>query len=231
MVKRRRSEHTMVAEIAELAKAAYIEERRSWHGASRGGKRGDWTPGAVWDEAWTKLAKCAILNQVPNLVAFIHVQFEARGKKAHCPSPKQCYGPTAVRRWREYWDAEEQEERLYDLSLAFNFQKEEFQRQTRRSERMNKIVDEPWSDEEMQTSVLLNETNSLNALARYCLAVAEGYPDVAERYQRAALLQYVFSREMYDEVWQEWIPDQLRTEAALICMPLAKIKRTRNGQT
>ena len=229
MVRRRRSEHTMVAEIAELAKLAYIEERRSWHG-TRGGKRGEWTPSAVWDDAWKKLATCAILNQVPSIGAFIHVQFEARGKRAHCPTPKQCYGPVAIRRWEEYWDSEDQEDRLYDLRLAFNFQKDEFQRQTVRAERMNKIVDETWTDEEMQTGVLLNETNSLNVLARYCLAVVEGFPDIAKRYQRAALLQYVFARTLYDEVWQEWIPDQLRTEAALICMPLAKIKRTRNGQ-
>jgi hypothetical protein len=52
-------------------------------------------------------------------------------------------------------------------------------------------------------------------LFRYCAAVEGGLDDVAALFFEAALWQYFFDWELYDSIWEGYIPDSLR-QAALV---------------
>jgi hypothetical protein len=46
-------------------------------------------------------------------------------------------------------------------------------------------------------------------LFRYCLAKSEDL-EIAERFEDAALMQYMAAPDVYDETWGEWIPEDLK---------------------
>jgi hypothetical protein len=50
----------------------------------------------------------------------------------------------------------------------------------------------------------------LSPLFRYCLAVKAGFDDLADKYRDAAMHEYFWAKDAYDEVWSEWIPEELR---------------------
>jgi hypothetical protein len=60
------------------------------------------------------------------------------------------------------------------------------------------------------TAMLLDNTYETSPLMRYCLAHACKLPDVAKRLARRALAQYTLAADIYDRVWKEIIPDNLR---------------------
>ena len=60
----------------------------------------------------------------------------------------------------------------------------------------------------------IDEDNQLSALFRYSMAVRSRRPEVAPQFEAAAVLEYLFGRELYDRVWGEFIPAELRDFAA-----------------
>lgn len=60
---------------------------------------------------------------------------------------------------------------------------------------------------------LLSRSLDLSPLFRYCLAVSEQLHDVARRYSRRALEQYLLARTEYDSAWAGWIPEKLSRKA------------------
>jgi hypothetical protein len=72
----------------------------------------------------------------------------------------------------------------------------------------------PRTDAEALRFMLLDTSLSLSALFRYCAAVGGGLDDVAAEFFEPALWQYFFDRELYDSIWEGYIPDSLRQAAA-----------------
>ena len=79
----------------------------------------------------------------------------------------------------------------------------------------------PQADAELCT--LLDTYNGVTALFGYCAAAYAGYEGVVEEYHRKALLQYVSAKELYDQVWGAFIPDQFKQEASE--MSLGRLKK------
>jgi hypothetical protein len=69
-------------------------------------------------------------------------------------------------------------------------------------------------------AVLRRDPPMLSALYRYCVAVGVGFDDIAAEHEPTAFAEYFWSREAYDEVWAEWIPQQLRDKGTEIAKRL-----------
>ena len=89
--------------------------------------------------------------------------------------------------------------------------------------------------EQLQRSVLWDETLTLSALFRYCLARREGLKDVAHHYRLGAAMQYMRHHEDYDAVWGDWISDKFkdyaqRTYQSVLAGALQEEKGNSHGQ-
>lgn len=185
---------------------AYTAARRDWY-AARGRQIG---PLQVPPETWQRMAKFMLEQRIANYLAFIQLQFEQLGSGALCPPPKQCYGPAALRRWRD--DERQGPQALATATCGFEFQQRHAQQQLQEATAFAATAG--WTDEERDRYVLLNEDNQLSALFRYSMAVRSRRPEVAQQFEAAAVLEYLFGRELYDRVWGEFIPAELRDFAA-----------------
>jgi hypothetical protein len=96
----RRSHDAIREQLAALVRLAYIDERTAWH-CSRGAPVHSYQPSKCWDETWHEMADFLLEHGIDNYRAFIHLQFTTHGNLSCCPSPKQCYGPAALRRWTQ----------------------------------------------------------------------------------------------------------------------------------
>lgn len=70
-----------------------------------------------------------------------------------------------------------------------------------------------YTRDESLTSVLLDLSLPLSALFRYSAAQDGGLPDVATHFFDAALSQYFFEKELYDDVWAEYVPTEMKQAA------------------
>lgn len=198
----RRSPHAIREELSALLRQAYIDERKNWH-RGRGGEVENYRPSNKWNDVWPRMADFFLKHQIENYRAFIHVQFTKHGNLSCCPTPKACYGPAALRRWEKY----KPNKRTIEMALRLQSIKlqEELQKYTN--------WQKDWTQRQVETMVLYDHDNGLTALFRYCGAVKIERDDIADVYHYAALLQYLFGQEIYNEVWGDLIPQSLKDEA------------------
>lgn len=71
------------------------------------------------------------------------------------------------------------------------------------------------SDRECWLRVLVERHNGLSPLFRYCVAVAEGMPEVADAYHEGALLQLLSDPDGYRQHWGPALPEKIVHEAEL----------------
>jgi len=71
--------------------------------------------------------------------------------------------------------------------------------------------------------ILRDTSRELSALFRYCMAVAKGYPDIAELYREDAFRHYAFNADAYDSVWGDVVPDDFRTDVAALRRLLKRV--------
>lgn len=206
---KRRSDHSLLNEMAEMIRNAFIDERLAW-GVNRGGKKGRYVPDDRWQESWLKAAKFMMKNEVIDYVEFIHVQFKHRAG-AVCIQPNQLYGPAALKRWKAHGSSEElHQAQIYE---SLSFQKHRFTVELIKATEWNPAPNDP---EAPVIFVLLDDTNQLSPLFRLCFATDGGRPDLANQYRDAAMLQYLFGRKAYDVVWKDLLPAGFCQDAVAI---------------
>lgn len=202
----RRTRQSILNEVSQLVKAAYLNERAHWYAQrSRnvGDLRGD-------DLVWQKMAKFVLDNKIDNYIAFISMQFVAGGNTATCPPPTRCYGPAALQRWNS--DADRERKAAEAMGFDLQFYKEHMLAQLREARAIG--VTAGWSEDETDRYVLLDETNQLSMLFRHCMAVKTNRADIAEMYVQSATRDYLLSRDLYDKVWGDLIPEEIRASSA-----------------
>lgn len=77
----------------------------------------------------------------------------------------------------------------------------------------------------LQRIALSDSKCALTLLFRYCIAVANGFDDIAKKYYPGALEQYVSDRNVYDYVWSDLLPQELQLQADKLKAP--EIRRSK----
>jgi hypothetical protein len=82
-------------------------------------------------------------------------------------------------------------------------------------------------------TVLRRNPPMLSALYRYCVATRLGFDDIAAEHASTAFTEYFWSKDAYDEVWSDWIPESLRAEGTALAERLrgADAKISMNDDT
>jgi hypothetical protein len=159
--------------------------------------------GRHWKSVWPKIAKHLITIQADPL-DFIQAQFNGVSPDS-LPFPNTFWSEKATNRYRAYM-----ENACETLQRAL-----EFETQAIRAQAIILRDGLDWTNmAAMRQAIVTEHGVHASPLMRFCLADEYGLEDVAALYHDAALLQYVFRRDIYDEVWGKCIPDSLRTEGA-----------------
>lgn len=201
----------------------YIRQRRAW--LCLDGRNPNFTPGRQWDTGrtgvggkrsppvWVKIAQFLVDNEISDYPAFIRRVFEERGPHKPAPQPNHLYGPSALRIWKQ---SVSERELLIRTKQAWEQQKKSFAMAASKHGRVFPDADEA----ECLKAAITRDTVALTPLYRYCVAVGEGLPEIAEMYEQDALNQYHLSPTLYDKVWGGWIPEQLRKQSERARVPL-----------
>lgn len=207
---RRRARVSVIAQLADLLKAAFANERKIWH-AARGVSVAAFQRDK-WQETWERAAEFMLRNNIENYADFIHAVFAKRGNSSCCPTPMQCYGPVAMEDWKSKITRHEDSVEKFRATLAFHQHRlrTELAKVTEWAERSD------WSKSDINGYIIADISNELTALFRYSLAVRLGLLKLGKPFHESALLQYIFGRSAYDEAWKDVIPASLIAEADAI---------------
>jgi hypothetical protein len=205
---RKRSEHSLLKEMAEMIRNAYIDARHVWD-VSRGGKR-ECNPDDKWNEAWLKTAKFMLKNEVLDYLEYIQLQFAHR-QTALAPQPNQLYGQAAFNRWKKHSQSLESQCEVVREALAF--QKHRFRVELTQARAWSPVPNDP---EAPVVFVILDDSNQLSPLFRLCFATECKRLDLANQYRDAAMLQYLFGRRAYDLEWKDLLPTAFCQDAESI---------------
>lgn len=218
----RRSTFSIVKEIAEVVRELFITRYRQVE--SEGGKGfSNWTPGPWWDggnvrgtnrnNIWEAAAKLILKHRLPlgEFVNYVTGEWR-RLKKQPVPRPNHLCSPQAVADFHRL-NRGSTADPLQGLQTAIEFQRDALEQAMYGYQAFDGTEYEVTSPEELKRLVLWDEDLSLSALFRYCLAVDEGYDDIAKTFLAGALVQYLSQLRHYDQVWGIWIPQQFRNTA------------------
>lgn len=212
-----RSRHSAIKELAEVLRSTYIELRRMYE-LHRVGGNGDWQPGNYWDggkwrgqnrsSIWESAA-AKLLDKEINVRRFVtFVVFNREGGPPNYLASDKVldeYCRWAGNEETESSDIIAAEARkrceLNTLQVAFN----EFA-----SMRAEGLLSEELSDRDLRHMALGSGNVAISPLLRYCLARADGFDDLAQKFYPLALTQYRIAFRLYDKVWAELISDDLR---------------------
>lgn len=152
--------------------------------------------GRKYQAIWPKIAE---IVQRLDIVANLFVSSFFADRHGQMPTPSQLLSNGQIARYREALD-------LMQSSLLNDFQ---VQCQAARQAlvRLQEIHDE-------RTALWLlvaTPTSPISALFRYCLAEREGFQDLTAIYHRMAVSQYRTAPAKYDEIWDQLIPDNIRS--------------------
>ena len=133
-----------------------------------------------------------------NPVQCIWYLFEKR-KVGEPPQPNQLMQFKYVARFRTL-------DRLVrdDIITSFSMEKQRFKVHLHRSTIEYGPGKQAWM------SALVSDEHGCSPLFRYCIAVSEDLKYVIGLYETSAMMQYMSAPDVYDEVWGEWIPDELK---------------------
>lgn len=218
---RRLAQHSIITDIAELARAAYVFEHTQWNLQKADGRPYTVNPkfdkdrraasGKVIETPWKKIARFVAEHQISQMRAFVHAQFRNRYGRTIAPTPMQCYGPVSLQIWTEFCDSQQVASDAEMLRCALAPQKAAYF-----NEKFEQRSNDPTlpSKEVKRRALFMEASTSMSALFRYCTAVKVELPEVAEFYYHRALMQYLVARDAYNVAWGTLIPGELR-EAAL----------------
>mgnify|MGYP001307789310 CR=1 FL=1 len=215
-------------ELANIVAAAYVAERNRWI-ISCGIRRPPRFSVEINLPDFRKLANVFVTQQIVNYRTYFYVQFESRSNKNIPPTPRQCGGPVAQRRWSEF--VGNQVSTSEQLALALRLQRDTFRIAMILKKDEASRFSPVWTPEQILSSVLWQDTLQLSALFRYAVAHETGLRAVLDTYRHTAYLQYLFARAAYDATWGEMIPADLRDQADQAMLELSAIARTNHGKT
>lgn len=156
---------------------------------------------------WPRVAQ-TILAIGADPVEFIRAQFWAKQRMTgKPPAPNYLLSPEAHARWDEY--------RTYARDTV--------RRRLKADENAIRNGVQPlmlllgWPRQDAYRYVVRDTRGvSASALYRYAVTLREGLAEDSAGIHDAALLQYVFQRDLYDTEWGGIVPDALRVEATAL---------------
>lgn len=155
------------------------------------------------ENIWPRIASFCLENKLQP-TTLVKAMFH-NAQKRRPPTPNAACGPKALQRYKEY-DAP-----AVGISLeADHKHRLEAQKQCVAASvfRLQKYSEK--DEKSAWRQAITNPTDPLTPLFRYCVARNQGWEDIAEMYQGQAEYQYDFSPEVYNAVWGDWLPDDLR---------------------
>lgn len=154
---------------------------------------------------WPKIADFCVKN---NLIPDLLVKALFHNKYDHPPRPTMATGADALKQYQNYISSGTQTELRIKFRTRFEAQK------VRASSKARSLQDYQRLDKDTAWQfVLLDRAEPLEPLFRYCVAFDAKYDKIVEKYLNAALLQYLQHRELYDEIWGDWLPADLKSKA------------------
>ncbi len=206
----RQDAERLAVEVGERIRQVYIEERRAAERLRTGVDR-PYYPGQRWDgdrvrkagertrkAIWPGLAEFFIANGLdPD--AYVRQCFRYCRTLGRALMPNQLTGEWLLAAHRE-WEKEYGRE----IAVAFDFQKNYARSRLTADAELGEFT-----REQLWRLMLYDDKAPLSALFRYCLAVGEGFAEVAAHYREAALRDYLLAPEEYDRQWPGWIPPEL----------------------
>lgn len=215
----------MLERMSDGIRAYYISKRRKFEEA-RTGRASKYTPGNWWDGGkvprsgvvrgnfWLRAAK-QLCSRSIDYQPFIDFVFERHqvehiaDRNMYCPYPNTL---TSKQAQDDFLCAERSDAALERRRGVFKSQQQVAHSAIMRYEQYGLYGGKT----KVLQAVLTDSSLSLSALFRFCVAHHEGLQDVKEFYREQALLQYGRSVRGYDQVWKEWIPGDLREDAAAV---------------
>lgn len=204
---------TIEEDQSQRIRSIYCDQRRMWEqrhlGSSDFGGRhmarwdgGRDAHGRVHQPVWPRLAAFIRKNNLPpaEYIAFL---FSLR--KVHPLLPDQMMSAASLQQYQERQVSPSNSAENLDAALKMQILKARAELVHRmRNDGVRKKLG--WSQKDILTSVLTDDSLPLSALFRYCLAVSERLPDVAARLRGAAEGQYMRNPDAYDRAWRRWLP-------------------------
>lgn len=230
----------IIAELADKIRAYYIAARRR-HEESRTGRPSSYLPGPWWDggkmrgsntvrkNQWLNVAKKLSARSI-DYQAFIDYLFDTF--KMNAITDRDKYAPQV------------------NMLLSFNRQDAFLQHESSEASRerrrrafqaQKRIVHAAILDQlesRMHPSrvdvikyVIADSSLELSALFRFCLAHDEAQQRLKDFYRDQALMQYGRNIRQYNETWKDWIPGDLKQEAALVFQAHGETNGTSSTRT
>jgi hypothetical protein len=204
----------LIDRMAKQVRMIYILCRREMFGDPSYGR----SKMASWDGGenqfgtkrrpiWPKIAQ-AILAMGADPMEFTRAQFWAKQRMSNKPpAPNYLLSPEAQARWDEYQ----------------TYARDSVRRRLKADENAIRNGVQPlmivlgWPRQEAYKYVVRDTRRvSASALYRYVVTLREGLLEDSSSIHDAALLQYVFQRDLYDAEWKGIVPDALRAEATAL---------------
>lgn len=220
------------AQMVQRVRAAYILSMMQYQKRQNGKEYESYRPCPWWDGGWCQIRNRRVWRKPvwPSLARFmmehalspetyVHVIFASLGPHEHPPKPNQLGGESYYRRYQRIVASGQLED---DIRLQFEIQKNLVRKVTVGNMDLYK------TRKGVQIGVLCSP-EPIHPLVRYCLAVREGFEDLAERFFPRAAVQYMEAPDVYDKVWKEWIPPGFRERAEdhyrRLCLALDDLAR------
>jgi len=196
-------------QMARIIRAIYILERRRKEEALTG-LPSHYRSHVMWDggehrgrtysSVWLKIARFVLEHRLEP-VLLIEAQFRKPSKIVLEPTGILSSDALFVyQEFTQYLDAHE--------PISFNHQK-----QVCRNAAADLYAATNWTDDEIMGSVLFDESLAMTPLFRYCMAKSLKIERVYTDYLHKAVLQYIPRKQLYDNVWGNFIPARFAQKA------------------
>ena len=196
-----------------MVRAVYIQQRQR-HDAKMTGVLAPYHPAPRWDGGcsgdgrqhqpiWPKITQ-RLLDEEINPIRAVFALFAACDTKMEAPPPNFLLSS----KWMPCFKAplsEDEQDRIRS-----SVQSEKDQLTTYLHSTMCEYDDMDMSDQDKLMLALANQKTSWSPLLRYTLAVREKLPQVAKDYKDAAMLQYLMAIDVYNEMYGDMIPKEMR---------------------
>jgi hypothetical protein len=170
--------------------------------------------GHRWQPVWPTLVRFIVEHRL-DAATLVQAQYEAT-EPGSLPSPTE-FGPKVLEHYhRAKTDA------VQELGPGLKRQYESVRFRIDELRRVQRFTEEDLILSALYGMMAVDAT----PLFRYCLAKHSGFEEVAGHFEQAALGQYVFKLDDYDQASGEVIPDALRNQTATLLQELRRRQLT-----
>jgi hypothetical protein len=202
-------------ELGQRIRQCWVEEQRNFS-LRTSGAAGDWGEKHMtkWDggtdslgkehaSVWLKIARFCMDNNLEPFQLIRAMFYDAL--PALPPRPNQAHGNYALEKYRHFTSPGTYLEIKNLYTSKFETQKQYV------TSNVFSRIKYSGRDEITAWKLAITEKGApLSPLFRYCVAINQGWTDIASMYAEKARVQYLYSPKLYDAVWQEWIPNTLK---------------------